>query len=91
MQAGVGADADRIAAYLDETQRIVESGGLPERDAAAAAYNIACFQALAGRLDDARPLLRRAFQLNPELADWARQDTDLTALRDELDELTAKA
>ena len=51
----------------------------------------ACFQALAGRLDDARPLLRRAFQLNPELADWARQDTDLTALWTELDELTAKA
>jgi hypothetical protein len=89
-QAGVGADASRIAAYLDETQRIVEGGGLPERDAAAAAYNVACFQALAGRLDEARALLRRAFQLNPELADWAKEDTDLTALRDELPELAAK-
>jgi hypothetical protein len=89
VQAGVGADPDRIAAYLHETQQIVGDGSLPERDAAAAAYNIACFQALAGRLDDARPLLRRAFQLNPELADWARQDTDLTALWEELDELTA--
>ena len=86
-QAGVGADASRIAAYLDETQRIVESGQLPDRDAAAAAYNVACFQALAGRLDEARPLLRRAFQLNPELADWAKQDTDLAALRDDLEEL----
>ena len=80
-----------MAAYLDETQRIVEGGGLPERDAAVAAYNVACFQALAGRLDEARALLRRAFQLNPELADWAKEDTDLTALRDELPELSAKA
>jgi tetratricopeptide (TPR) repeat protein len=90
-QAGVGADAGRIAAYLDETQRIVDSGHLPDRDAAAAAYNIACFQALAGRIDEARPLLRRAFQLNPELADFATQDTDLTALREELGELAGKA
>ena len=90
-QADIGADDARIRAYLDETQQIVERGQLPERDAAAAAYNVACFQVLAGRLDDARPLLRRAFQLNPELAGWAKQDTDLTALRDELDELTGRA
>ncbi|HKO33492.1 MAG TPA: hypothetical protein VJY85_07080 [Candidatus Limnocylindria bacterium] len=86
-QAGVGADASRITAYLDETQQLVEGGKLPDQDAAAAAYNIACFQALAGRLDEARPLLRRAFELNPELAEWAKQDTDLTALRGELEEL----
>ena len=90
-QANVGADAGRIAAYLAETQRIVEGGQLSERDAAAAAYNVACFHALAGNLDAARPLLKRAFQLNPELADWAKQDTDLTALRAELPELTGKA
>jgi hypothetical protein len=90
-EADVGADTQRITAYLDETQQIVEGGQLPDRDAAAAAYNVACFQALAGRLDAARPLLRRAFQLDPELAEWAKQDSDLTALRGELDELTARA
>jgi hypothetical protein len=90
-QANVGADAGRIAAYLDETAQIVERGQLPDRDKAAAAYNVACFQALAGRIDAARPLLRRAFQLNPELAEWAKEDTDLTALRGELEELTARA
>ena len=90
-QAEVGADAARIGAYLDETQQIVEGGRMPDRDAAAAAYNIACFQALAGRLDAARPLLRRAFQLNPELAEWAKEDTDLAALGGELGELTAQA
>ena len=90
-QAKVGADEARIAAYLDETQRIVEDGGLPDRDAATAAYNVACYQALAGDLDAARPLLRRAFQLNPELATFAREDSDLTALRGELEELARKA
>jgi hypothetical protein len=90
-QANVGADSGRIAAYLDETHQIVERGQLPDRDTAAVLYNVACFQALAGRLDAARPLLRRAFQLNAELAEWAKQDTDLAALRGELDELTGRA
>jgi hypothetical protein len=90
-EASVGADEARIAAYLAETQRIVDDGHLPEHDAATTAYNMACFQALAGNLDAARPLLRRAFGLDPELADFAGQDTDLTALRDELDALAGRA
>jgi hypothetical protein len=90
-EAGVGADASRIAAFVDETQRMVEEGQLPDRDMAVATYNVACFQALAGNLDAARPLLRRAFGLDPELADFAREDTDLTALREELAELAGQA
>ena len=46
---------------------------------------------LAGRLDEARPFLRRAFQLSPDLADFATDDTDLTALRTELQELAKPA
>ena len=88
-QAGVGADEGRIAAYLEETQEIVERGDLPEREAASQRYNIACFHALAGNLAAARPLLRSAFRMNPELAEFAKEDTDLTALRDELEELAA--
>ena len=90
-QANIGADESRIAAYMDETQQIVERGQLSDRDAATAAYTRACLPALAGRLDAARPLLRHAFQLNPELMTFAKEDTDLTALRDELDELAATA
>jgi hypothetical protein len=89
-EADVGADTERIAAYLAETQRIIEVGELPDRDAATAAYNVACFQVLAGNLDGARPLLRRAFSLDPGLAEFAQQDTDLAALRDELDQLAAQ-
>lgn len=90
-QANIGADESRIAAYLAETSQLVERGQLPDRDAANASYNVACFLALAGRLDDARPLLRHAFQLNPELIAWAKDDGDLTELREELDELAATA
>ncbi|HEX6475621.1 MAG TPA: DinB family protein [Candidatus Limnocylindria bacterium] len=90
-QADIGADEARIGAYIDETQRIVDEGWLPDRDAATTAYNVACFQAVAGNLDAARPLLRRAFQLNPELATFAKQDSDLTPLQGELDSLAGTA
>ena len=90
-EADIGADAQRMAAYMEETQRIIETGGLPDRDTAAGFYNVACYQALAGNIDAARPLLRRAFQVDPELAEFAKQDSDLTALRDELDSLAAGA
>ena len=89
-EADIGADTERIDAYTSETQQIIEGGDLPDRDAATAAYNVACFQALAGNLDAARPLLRRAFGLDPALAEFAQRDTDLVALRSELDELAAQ-
>lgn len=50
---------------------------------ATAHYNTACFEALAGRTDAAMPHLRRAVELMPSLADLARADDDLAALRDQ--------
>ena len=43
-----------------EVEAIVDRGGWPPRAAAYARYNLACFHALAGRLDEARALLRVA-------------------------------
>jgi mannose-6-phosphate isomerase-like protein (cupin superfamily) len=48
-------------------------------------YNLACAQALAGRSDDALTHLRRAVELRPEMADWAREDEDFASLRDRPD------
>ena len=48
-----------------------------------AAYNLACFFARAGRVDEALPLLRQSTQVNAELAEWARKDTDLDGIRDD--------
>jgi tetratricopeptide (TPR) repeat protein len=45
-------------------------------------YNTACFESRAGRIDDALVHLRRAIELSPRLADLARADDDLAALRE---------
>jgi len=46
-------------------------------------YNTACFEARAGRIDAALEHLRRAVELEPSLAEFARTDEDLAALRDQ--------
>ena len=46
-------------------------------------YNVACSESLLGRTDDALDHLRRAIQLMPEIARFARDDQDFAALREE--------
>jgi len=46
-------------------------------------YNTACFEARAGRIEDALTHLRRAVELLPPLAESAREDEDLAALREQ--------
>jgi tetratricopeptide (TPR) repeat protein len=46
-------------------------------------YNTACFEAQAGRTEAALAHLRRAVELSPSLAEAARTDDDLAALREE--------
>jgi tetratricopeptide (TPR) repeat protein len=46
-------------------------------------YNTACFEARAGRIDAALAHIRRAVELAPSLAELARTDDDLAALRDQ--------
>lgn len=48
-------------------------------------YNTACFETRAGRIDAAATHLRRAIELSPSLADFARDDEDLAPLRDRPD------
>lgn len=50
---------------------------------AAVYYNTACFESRAGRTDAALAHLRRAVELSPSLAELARSDDDLAALRDQ--------
>ena len=54
-------------------------------DNASALYNLACFEALAGRPDDAIEHLTRAAQLEPKTAAWAEGDGDLDSLRERSD------
>ena len=45
-------------------------------------YNAACFEAMAGEFDEGVEHLRRAVELDPSLAELARGDSDLDALRE---------
>lgn len=48
-------------------------------------YSIACWEALAGRLDDAWATLQRAVALDERAHEWALGDEDLVAIRDRLE------
>ena len=46
-------------------------------------YNAACFEALAGETDAALEHLRRAVAMNRDVVEYAAEDDDLAALRDD--------
>jgi hypothetical protein len=87
--AGIGVDEARVAEYVDQHEQQLLEAQLPDADRGVGVYNLACAHAIAGRLDRARPLLRIAFRLRPDLAEFAKQDPDLTELRPELPSLVA--
>ncbi len=81
---GIGVDEARVTAFVEEHESQLASAPLPDSDRGVGLYNLACAHSVAGRLDRARPLLRTAFQLRPDLADFALEDPDLAALREEV-------
>lgn len=46
-------------------------------------YNLACYEALAGRADDAIEHITRALELNPRFREFAQSDSDLDPIRDD--------
>jgi tetratricopeptide (TPR) repeat protein len=77
------------AAPLAQAGRFDEAIALMRRDAErqpdhpALLYNLACYEALADRRDDALEHLGRAVELNPRFREFAEQDSDFAALRDD--------
>jgi hypothetical protein len=90
VEADIGVDLARVAAFVDDQERLLNSDGVPDFDRGVGLYNLACAHALAGRLDRARPLLRVAFGLRPDLGEFAKEDPDLVELRDELGTLSGR-
>jgi hypothetical protein len=87
LEAGVPLDEARVARYEADALRVATAPAIPDRSTAAETYNLACHHALRGSLDVARQLLRDAFHRDPELLEFGRTDSDLAALRGELDDL----
>jgi quercetin dioxygenase-like cupin family protein len=52
-------------------------------DHAGMLYSLACFEALAGRHNDALTHLARAVELEPREAEWAAKDDDFLSIRDD--------
>jgi tetratricopeptide (TPR) repeat protein len=46
-------------------------------------YNLACLEALTGNREGAIEHLRRAIELDPQAKEWAADDEDFDALRDD--------
>jgi mannose-6-phosphate isomerase-like protein (cupin superfamily) len=67
-----GAAADMMLAALEDHPRNPN-----------VLYDTACFEALAGRRDDAIAHLRQAVELRPEARGWAASDRDLDSIRDD--------
>jgi hypothetical protein len=90
VDAEIGVDGDRVSEYVGEVEGLVRASRLPRSEQGAGIYNAACYRALHGQVDEARELLREAFQLDPELVAWSKQDHDLIAVRDDVDGLAVQ-
>jgi len=73
-------EPDAVGAYR-WAQDVVDKCFPEPRDRSFAAYNIACFYARRGLAEEALPNFKAAFELNPELKDWAQKGSDLDPIR----------
>jgi tetratricopeptide (TPR) repeat protein len=65
----------------DQAREILNDGLQKHPDGATLHYNLACVEAVEGHRDEALAALRRAIELRPQIAEWAREDDDLETLR----------
>ena len=84
-EAAFRAEALARSGDLDGAVRICHEALAEHPDNASALYNLACFETLAGRGDEAFAHLERAIELRPEARQWAQTDEDLAPLRERAD------
>ncbi len=72
------------AGDVDSAVETMRQGLEEHSDHPTVLYHLACMECRAGLVDDARTHIRRAIELRPELAERARGDADLEAVRDAL-------
>jgi hypothetical protein len=68
------------AKEYERANAIAAEGLEHHADNAPLQYQLGCYAARAGRLEDARAHVERAFELNPKAREWAVGDADLAGL-----------
>jgi quercetin dioxygenase-like cupin family protein len=77
-----GAQKFRPTADHESALALLDDGLAHHPDNPSILYEIACWEAIAGRPDDALVALGRAVSGDPRCATWAQQDDDLATVRD---------
>jgi tetratricopeptide (TPR) repeat protein len=67
----------------ERARQILAEGLSQHPQSASLLYNVACLEAVQGRREEALAALRRAVELAPDTANWARDDEDFVSLRDD--------
>jgi hypothetical protein len=75
--------APRMRTDPDEARRLLHAGLERDPDSAELTYNMACLEALQGDPDAALLWLRRSIERRAKFRAWAREDQDLTSLRED--------
>jgi lipopolysaccharide biosynthesis regulator YciM len=78
------AYATRRSRDLESARELLIEASEKFPDCGAIHFNLACYDAQLGHLDEARKRLHRAIQVNRQFADFARTDPDLEPIRDEV-------
>lgn len=74
-----------IRADPERARQVLREGLSMHPEAGSLYYNLACLEAVQGNREAALAALRRAIELRPQAAEWAREDEDLISLRDALE------
>ena len=84
-------EAERFRDPLDTeaSLRLMDEANERFPDHVGVVYSTACWEALAGRPDDAWETLQRAIELDPTVVAWAAGDDDLASIRDRLPQTDA--
>jgi hypothetical protein len=76
-----GDDVEELVSGATWAWNLARATSLDIRQVAAARYNLGCIYARGGRAMLAMPHLLAAFEEDPSLREWAKQDADLAAIR----------
>jgi tetratricopeptide (TPR) repeat protein len=76
-------DTEYAVGIFEKTERLSKELSKQPEWLGVATYNLACGYALSGRHDRAIDELKKAFEYNPKLKEWSKEDSDLVSIREQ--------